>query len=115
MDGPFAVGSHGTTYLPGQEPLRWFVRAVSAPNAATIELPLQGAVLSFEWRFDPLGSNRTRLTQRVLLRGENAAAFRAQAESMFSSNLPSGMKKLACAIADAENSATGSAAKPPLT
>jgi hypothetical protein len=67
-----------------------------------IELQLERAVLSFEWRFDPLTDQRTRLTQRIVLEGENAATFRSQVESTFSSNLPDGMKKLALAIADAE-------------
>jgi len=28
LDGPFAVGSWGTTRLPGQEPLRWHIRVI---------------------------------------------------------------------------------------
>ena len=103
LDGPFAAGSHGTTRLPGQEPLHWLLRAVTPPNTATIDLQLEGAVLSFEWRFDPLPDQRTRLTQRIVLKGENAATFRSQVESAFSSSLPDGMKKLARAIADAES------------
>ena len=103
LDGPFAAGSHGTTRLPGQEPLHWLLRAVTPPHTATIDLQLERAVLSFEWRFDPLTDQRTRLTQRVVLKGENAATFRSQVESAFSSSLPDGMKKLARAIAEAEN------------
>ena len=109
LEGPFAAGSHGTTYLPGQEPLRWILRAVTAPHTAMIELQLERAVLSFEWRFDALTDQRTRLTQRVVLEGENAATFRSQVESTFSSNLPDGMKKLARAIADAEKRTRDSA------
>ncbi len=48
LDGPFASGSRGTTRLPGQEPLHWFVREVNAPHAATMEMQLEGATLSFE-------------------------------------------------------------------
>ena len=103
LDGPFAAGSHGTTRLPGQEPLHWLLRAVTPPNTATIDLQLEGAVLSFEWRLDPLTDLRTRLTQQVVLKGENAVKFRSQAESTFSSSLPEGMQKLARAIADAES------------
>jgi len=89
--------------LPGQEPLHWLLRAVTPPNTATIDLQLEGAVLSFDWRFDPLTDQRTRLTQRIVLKGENAPTFRSQVESTFSSSLPDGMKKLARAIADAES------------
>ena len=102
LDGPFAAGSYGTTRLPGQEALRWLIREVVPPSLATIELQLEGAVLAFEWRFDRLGDQRARITQRVALRGENAATLRSQVESTFKSNLPEGMKKLARAITDAE-------------
>jgi hypothetical protein len=102
LDGPFEAGSHGTTRLPGQEPLRWLIREVVPPSMATIEFQLEGAVLSFEWRFDRRADERTRITQRVALRGENVPTFRSQVESTFKSNLPDGMKKLARAMADAE-------------
>jgi hypothetical protein len=102
LDGPFASGTHGTTHMPGQEPLRWLLRTVSPPNSAVIDFELERAVLSFEWRFDRLREGRTRLTQRVVLEGESAATFRPQVQSMFQSSLPDGMKKLARAIADAE-------------
>ena len=48
LDGSFASGSRGTTRLPGQEPLHWFVREVNAPHAATMEMQLEGTTLSFE-------------------------------------------------------------------
>ncbi len=63
LDGPFAVGSRGVTRLPGREPLRWLIREITPPKAATIEMQLEGAALSFEWRFDGLADGRTRLTQ----------------------------------------------------
>ena len=47
LDGPFACRSRGTTRLPGQEPLHWFIREVNPPHAATIEMQLQGATVSF--------------------------------------------------------------------
>jgi hypothetical protein len=101
LDGPFAAGSHGITRLPAQEPLRWLIRAVSPPNTATIELELNGAVLSFEWRFEPVTNDRTRLTQRVVLQGENTAELQPQLESTFTSTVPAGMKKLATTIGEA--------------
>src|SRR6516164_3513262 len=72
LDGPFASGAWGTTLLPGQEPLRWQVRDVRPGVAFTIDAPLEGAVMSFEWLFDAVSSNRTRITQRIILRGVNA-------------------------------------------
>jgi hypothetical protein len=101
LNGPFAAGSYGTTKLPGQEPLRWLLREVTAPNAATIEMQLNGATLSFEWRFDGLSDGRTRLTQRVVLRGDKASAYASQVESTFKANLPDGMNKIARAMAQA--------------
>jgi hypothetical protein len=78
LDGPFATGSYGVTYLPGQAPLRWLIREVIPPKAATIELSLDGAALSFEWQFVGLADGRTRvhgqlrkMKRRVSIRGLN--------------------------------------------
>jgi hypothetical protein len=68
LEGPFVPGTRGSTRLPGQEPLHWFIREVTPPNAATIEMSFDGAALSFEWRFVGLSDGRTRLTQRIVLR-----------------------------------------------
>ena len=111
LDGPFASGSRGTTRLPGQEPLNWLIREVSPPQAATITLELQGADLSFQWRFEGLPDGRTRITQRVALHGENAGAYISQVESTLPSTLPDGMNKIAAAIANSEASRKGSEAK----
>ena len=107
LNGPFAGGSHGTTRLPGQEPLRWFIREVTPPNAAAIEMQLDGAALSFEWRFEKLTDGRTKLTQRVALTGENADAYVSQVKSTFTASLPHGMNKLAAAMANAYSSREG--------
>jgi hypothetical protein len=98
LEGAFAAGAHGVTHLPGQAPLRWFVRSVTPGEAATIEIPVEGAAMSFEWRFAPLPDGRTRITQRVALRGEKADAYLEHAK-VFAANLPDGMKKMAAAIA----------------
>ena len=104
LDGPFACGSRGTTRLPGQEPLHWFIREVNPPHAATIEMQLQGATVSFEWRLVGLTNGRTRLTQRVVLRGEKADMYLSQVKAVFTANLPDGMNKLATAMANADPS-----------
>jgi hypothetical protein len=107
LDGPFASGSRGTTRLPGQEPLHWLIREVLPPEAATITIELQGAALSFQWRFDGLSDRRTRITQRVALQGENAGAYVSQVESTFPSTLPDGMDKIAAAMANSEAKSQG--------
>jgi hypothetical protein len=107
LDGPFASGSRGTTRLPGQQPLQWFIREVTPPSAAAIEMQLEGATLSFEWRFEGLADGRTRLTQRVVLNGENADVYLPQVKSTFTANLPDGMIKLATAMANAHSRREG--------
>ena len=37
LDGPFAVGSHGTTLIPGQEPRHWTIRDVRPGKSYVIE------------------------------------------------------------------------------
>jgi hypothetical protein len=107
LDGPFADGSRGTTRLPGQEPLHWFIREVSPYNAATIEMQLKGAALLFDWRFVKLADGRTKLTQRVALTGVNADVYLSQVKSTFPARLPEGMNKLAAAMANAYSSRQG--------
>src|SRR5260370_33791167 len=106
LDGPFAVGSREVTRLRGREPLRWLFREIAPHKAATIERQLEGAALSFEWRFDGLADGRTRLTQRVILQGENAGTSLSQVESSFTSSLPDGMNKIATAMPDSAPSRT---------
>ena len=104
LDGPFATGSRGVTRLPGQEPLRWFLREVTPPNAATIEMSLDGAALLFEWRFIGLAEGRTRLTQRIVLEGEKADMYLSPVKAAFTTNLADGMNRLATAMANADPS-----------
>ena len=104
LDGPFATGSRGLTRLPGQEPLRWRIQEVIPSTAATIELSLDGAALSFEWRFAGLADGRTRLTQRIALEGENAGLYLSQIDAAFTANIPVAMNRLAVAMASAESS-----------
>ena len=102
LEGPFAAGSRGITRLPGQEPLHWLIREVTPPNAVTIEMSLDGATLSFEWRFVGLADGRTRLTQRIVLKGEKADLYLSQVKAAFTANLSDGMNKLATAMANAD-------------
>ena len=102
LDGLFATGSQGTTLVPGQEPLRWHIRGVRPGQSYTLETQLEGATLSFEWCFDAVSDRRTRLTQRIVLSGNNAAAYTAEVEASFGANLQPGMKKIAATIAKVE-------------
>jgi len=106
LDGSFAQGSWGTTRFPGQEPIRWQIRAVRPGASFIIEILLDRAVLSFEWLFDAVSTHRTRLTQRIVLAGDNAAAYADQVRDGFGLTLPDGMERIAAALVRAE-SATG--------
>src|SRR3954466_6661210 len=70
LDGPFATGSWGVARLPGQAPRRWQIRDVQPGRSFVIEMPLDRATLSFEWRFDAVSDGHTtRITQRITLAG----------------------------------------------
>jgi hypothetical protein len=103
LDAPFATGSRGVTHLPEQLPMYWLIREVIPHNFATIDLSLEGATLSFEWRFVGLAEGRTRLTQRIVLKGEKAGIYLPQVKPTFTANPPHAMKKLALAMANAES------------
>jgi len=104
LEGPFETGSRGTTVLPGQEPLHWLIREVRPFESFVVEMQLDRATLSFEWRFDGLSARRTRLSQRIELTGENAAAYVEQVKAGFGPNLADGMTRAAAEIAAAEKS-----------
>ena len=101
LDGPFAPGSRLTSRVPGQEPWHSVIREVHAESAASIEMLLAEAVLRFDWRFDELSGGGTRITQRLTLGGDNAAAY-AEQVAIFEKTVPEGMKKLATDLAQAE-------------
>jgi hypothetical protein len=64
-------------------------------------LQLDRAMLTFEWRFDDLPGRRTKLTQHIVLSGDNAGAYAEQVKAGFGPNLPDGMKKVAAEMAAA--------------
>jgi 16S rRNA (guanine(966)-N(2))-methyltransferase RsmD len=102
LDGPFADGSRGTTTTPGQPTREWRLRDVRPPETYTIDAALaEGVILSCTWRFDPVGPGRARLTQTLVLSGENAAACHDQVAEVFGANLAPGMSRIAAAIAKA--------------
>ena len=96
LDGPFDIGSQLTTSLPGQM-LHSVIRDAVAGREAIIEMQLDEAILSFYWKFENLTEDKSRITQRIVLSGPNAAAFVAQA-GILEQSTPEGMKKLVAAI-----------------
>ena len=88
--------------MPGQEPLHWRIRDVLPGKSFALELQLDRAMLTFEWRFDDLLGHRTKLTQHVVLSGDNAGAYTEQVEVGFGPNLPDGMRRIAAEMAAAE-------------
>ena len=97
LDGPFTSGAQGTTRMPGQPAVAWTVRDVVDGRAYTIEGGsfLENARLLFHWRFDAISNDRTRLTQHMELRGDNAPAFIESVRDGFGPNLEPGMRRIA--------------------
>jgi hypothetical protein len=94
LDGAFVEGSRGTTLVPGREPVSWYIRQVVPERLFVIEIPLEGATLAFEWHFSALMARRTKLTQRIVLRGTDAAVYSRQIEEGFGATLQDGMKSI---------------------
>jgi hypothetical protein len=98
LNGPFVAGSRGITRIPGQEPRHWQLVEVNPMSLYVLETALDRAAMSFEWRFDFVSKNQTRLTQHIILGGENASAYVEQVKSVFAVNLAPGMKRIAAAM-----------------
>ena len=105
-DGAFIAGSRGTTLLPEQQPFHWLIREVRPLEAFVLEMELDNALLTFEWHFDALSKRRTRMTQKIVLSGDNAAAYAEQVEAGFSPGLANGMRRIASEMAVAERRST---------
>lgn len=82
--------------------MRWQIRDVRPEKAFIFEMPLDGAAIAFEWLFEAVSSDRTRITQRIVLSGENATPYVNQVQAGFGSNLADGMIRIADAMAEAE-------------
>jgi hypothetical protein len=91
--------------MPGQEPLVWWIRDVQAGRSFTIEMPLDRAVLRFEWHLGAVSQRRTRLTHRVILSGSNAGTYREQVTTGFGANLAAGLERIAVSMVMAEKAA----------
>jgi hypothetical protein len=102
LEGPFEAGTRGTTLLPDREPVHWLIREVRHGESFVVEMPLDRATLTFEWYFDRVSEDRTKLTQRIVLSGDNAGVYTGQVEAGFGANLADGMRRIAAEMAAAE-------------
>ena len=102
LNGPFVEGTKGTTLIPGQDPLTWWIRDVHTGSSFAIEMPLDRATLRFEWHVVPVSEQRTKLTQRIILSGSNAAAYREQVQKGFGPTLAAGMARMSADFVAAE-------------
>src|SRR3954464_7645 len=102
LEGRFAAGTGGTRKMPGQPTNSWIIRDVDPGRAYTIEGSsfLENAVLQVHWQFDSLREDRTRLTQRLELSGENADRYAEQVRSAFEPHLEPGMQRIARMMKD---------------
>jgi len=96
LDGPFVVGGRGTTRMPGQADRGWTIADVTPDRGYTLRTAVAEHVfILFHWHFDPVTDQRTRLTQRVELYGENAAEYISDIQFAFEPNLEPGMRRIA--------------------
>jgi hypothetical protein len=102
LEGAFEVGTCGTTQLPGLETLHWSIREVRQGESFVTEMRLDRATLAFEWYFERVSEDRTKLTQRIVLLGDNAGAYTKDVEAGFGPNLPDGMRRIAAEMLAAQ-------------
>jgi hypothetical protein len=102
LDAPFEVGSCGTTLMPGQEPMHWRITEIQPGKSFVLKMQLDHATLAFVWTFEELSAHKTKLTQQIILSGDNAAAYAEQVEAGFGPNLPDGMRRIAAEMGAAE-------------
>jgi len=101
LHGPFVEGALGETAMPNQPPMKWRVRNLRIAEAFAIEMQLDGALLTAEWRFDAVADDRTKMTQRLVLSGPNATFFRDQMQAGFGPGLADGMNRIAMQMVSA--------------
>jgi len=101
LDGPFAAGSRGATKVRNGDSVNWFIVEVRDGNHAVIELPITGAVLRMAWTFEDSPRGGTRITQQMMLSGEQAGAYEETIGRQMEEGMPQGMRKLAAEIVKA--------------
>jgi uncharacterized protein YndB with AHSA1/START domain len=99
LDGPFRAGARGMTKMRGQEPTHWRLVEVEPPERAVYEMELPGALIHFNWTYEKLTDDRTRLTQHIVLDGPGAEAYVPGMEQSLAPNVGKGMERIAMEIA----------------
>lgn len=97
LEGDFTLGASGVTKVPGQDPYHWNIAQFEPQHSATIEMPLDGAVLLNVMKMESIDPQRTKITQQLSLSGVNAANY-AEGTQMFETSVPQGLAKLAKTI-----------------
>ena len=103
LAGPFVEGTQGTTLIPGQDPLTWWIRDIHTGSSFAIEMPLDRATLRSEWHIVPVSEQRTKLTQRIVLSESNTSAYREQVQTGFGPTLAAGIARMSADIEAAAN------------
>lgn len=100
IDGPFAAGACGITNSKSSGYIKWQI-AEARVGQAVIEFPLDGATGRFVWTFEDAGE-RTRITQRCSLEGEQADGYAEAIGPSLEAGIPEGMAKLCRAMEEAK-------------
>ena len=85
--------------------MHWSIREVRPFTTFVLEMQVDKALLTFEWRFDALSEQRTRM-QKIVLSGDNAEAYVEQIEAGFRPSLAGSMRRIATEMAAAERRST---------
>jgi hypothetical protein len=75
LDGPFEVGSAGVMHIAGLGPIGFRLVEVEPGVSFTDETVVEGAVVRFAHRLEPLPGGRLRVTHRVEVEGPAAGAL----------------------------------------
>ena len=94
IDGPFAVGTKGTSKAPRSPRMRFELVAVEPDGLFATEVRLPGGRLRFEHVIEPVGAG-TRITHRVALAGPLAFLYVPMVRKGVEKGLPDGVDRLA--------------------
>ncbi len=84
--------------MPGQPPQHWLLRNGVTQESYTIEFPSDAATMYLKWSFAELAGEHTRLTQHIVLEGQNAATYLPIVQQTFAVSLRPGMERIAASI-----------------
>jgi hypothetical protein len=74
IDLEFDVGSRGRVLVDGGHVVEWTVTEAAAPYRGAYRSANTPWPVTYTWCFDPVDEERTRITQRVLVDGEESTA-----------------------------------------